>query len=109
MKRFCIFLAFSLIFFSSPIFAQNNNDAPYLSEADIAAIEMVLADDIPDDFKDGPKTSTEAKNEITRLNSLRPVYHLLILDRTFCARDSDFSDTGNVSMLYKYKHGRNRI
>jgi len=54
------------------------------------------------------KIASEAKtNEMPRLNSSQPVYHLLILDRLHSPLNSDISGTGNIPVLYKYKHGRN--
>jgi len=110
-NNFLLLTVFSIALCGTSIFAQNYDDVPYLSEEDIAAIEMVLPDDIPQEFKESPKAAAEEKttkeNEISRLNSSLPVYHLLVLDRTYSALNSDISDTGNITVLYKYKHGRN--
>jgi hypothetical protein len=46
-------------------------------------------------------------NEMPRLNASQPLYHLLILERLYSPLNSDISDTGALSVLYKYKHGRN--
>ena len=48
----------------------------------------------------------KTENEMSRLNTSQPVYHLLILDRVYNP-NSDISDTGGMRVLYKYKHGRN--
>jgi hypothetical protein len=45
-------------------------------------------------------------NEINRLKITRPIYHLLVLDRLYCAANSDISDLQNIKLLYKFKHGR---
>jgi hypothetical protein len=46
-------------------------------------------------------------SEINRLKITRPIYHLLVLDRLYCAANSDISDLQNIKLLYKFKHGRN--
>jgi len=48
-----------------------------------------------------------AQNEISRVNTSLPLYHLLVLDRSRSARNSDISDMDNASVLYKYRHGTN--
>ena len=113
MKKYCVFLAVCLLLGSVPVFAQSD-DVPYLSAEDIAAIELVLPDDIPPGFREEPKPIVEevivveeVKNEISRLNTSQPVYHLLVLDRARSPLDSDISDVKDISVLYKYRHGRN--
>jgi hypothetical protein len=94
------------------IFAQEDDDLPYLSDDDIAAIEMTLSFDVPEIRQDDTlEIATETKdstgnNEISRLNTSQKIYHLLILDRTFCP-NSDISGIQNTEVLYKYKHGKN--
>jgi hypothetical protein len=63
----------------------------------------------PDDTADViPENAAEVKiSEMSRLNASQPVYHLLILDRIYSSLNSDISDTDNIQVLYKYKHGRN--
>jgi len=46
-------------------------------------------------------------NEMPRLNASQPIYHLLILDRIYSPLNSDISDTAGISILYKFRHGRN--
>ena len=87
--------------------AQDNDDVPYLSDDDMEALELVLPDDIPEYIPENskkPKKKAEA-NEMSRLNSSQPIYHLLILDRAYCPN----SDIGSDSILtiYKYRHGTN--
>jgi len=113
MKKVLLITAIFFMFFGNSVFSQGVDDVPYLSPEDIAAIELVLPDDIPVDFRDpAPKvievvTVNEVKNEMSRVNSAHPLYHLIVLDRTYCALDSDISDVNSMSVLYKYKHGRN--
>jgi hypothetical protein len=40
-------------------------------------------------------------------NLSQPLYHLLVLDRTYCASNSDISNINDANILYKFKHGRN--
>jgi hypothetical protein len=35
------------------------------------------------------------------------LYHLLILDRTYCVLNSDIRTVGDITLLYKWKHGTN--
>jgi len=76
------------------------------------SLELVLPDDVPEYKPENSKKPAEVKtekkaeaNEISRINSSQPVYHLLILDRVSCPN----SDIGSDSILtvYKYKHGAN--
>jgi hypothetical protein len=110
-----------IIFCNHVIISQgfdDDDDIPYLTDEDIAALENTEWDtgaleNIEWDsgepevvvFEDTPiETIT---SEMPRLNSSQPVYHLLILDRLYSPLDSDISDTGSISILYKYRHGRN--
>jgi hypothetical protein len=101
---------------SYPVFAQETDDIPYLTDDDIAAIEMTLPDDIPylaleaaapAAEAEEPKKTETAANEKSRLNTARPLYHLLILDRTRCAFYADISGINSNAVLYKLKHGKN--
>jgi hypothetical protein len=68
--------------------------------------EPVFLSDAPDDSY----TSDDVKtiiSEMPRVNALQPVYHLLILDRLYSPLNSDISGTDNISILYKFRHGRN--
>jgi hypothetical protein len=113
MKR--LFVGFTLFFLftgSNIIFAQDDDDDfPYLSDDDIAALEMVLPEDIPELFhKNENVVAAEPKtevNEISRINTSQSIYHLLILDRTYCKLNSDISDLNGIEILYKYTHGIN--
>jgi hypothetical protein len=114
LKRAFLFLTIlTLIFCNSAIFAQEDEDVPYLSDDDIAAIEVVLPEDTPDnaiesslEVADEEKYAGEA-NEMSSLNTERPLYHLLILDRRRCPLNSDISDINSITVLYKFKHGAN--
>jgi hypothetical protein len=113
MKSF-IFTSVIFIFIlgGNAIFAQDD-DVPYLSEEDIAAIEMTLPDDVPAILQEiASDAAAEAKenievNEISRINSSQRIYHLLILDRTYSSVNSDISGIDNSEVLYKFRHGTN--
>ena len=113
MKRtFYMFAILIFVLSNNMIFAQDD-DVPYLSDADIAALEMMLPDDIPDIFQESVEdVAVETKKdndleEISRLNTSQTIYHLLILDRTYCSLNSDISDLHGIKILYKFKHGSN--
>jgi hypothetical protein len=92
------------------LFAQEEDDVPYLSDEDIAAIEMVLPDDVPEPVRLSADSEAETRpgaNEISRLNVYQPLYHLLVLDRTRCALNSDIGGIEDSSLLYKLKHKQN--
>ena len=106
----CVIVILFIVLYNNILFA-DDDDVPYLSDADIAAIEMVLSDDIPENLQEHAKeVATEvntntAQNEISRLNTSQTIYHLLILDRIYCAPNSDITDLDGIRILYKYKHG----
>jgi len=82
---------------------------PYLSEADIIALETILPQDSSFEYKEESTLASgvnKAENEMPRLNTSQPIYHLLVIDRVKCP-NSDISDVGSIKVLYKYKHGRN--
>ena len=127
-KPFVLFLIFITTVISSGIFAQDEDEIPYLSDDDIAAMEMVLPDDIPDNLQEAvtesravPEKNEKAKeievkkiteneiekNEISRLNTLQTVYHLLILDRTYCHANADIGGLDDIAIPYKFKHRTN--
>jgi hypothetical protein len=111
MKRlFCFAVFLVMLIGNSTIFAQEDDDFPYLSDEDIAAIELVLPEDIPgipaENAKEASDKGTEI-NEMSRLNTSRSIYHLLILDRTRSPANSDIGGTNNISVLYKFKHRTN--
>ena len=114
MKRFFYLLAVLMCIISVNVFAQDmyddDDDAPYLDEDDIAAIEIVLPEDIPEEIQDAPAVVEEKEpagaNEMSRLNAKGTLYHLLILDRTRCP-NSDIGDLQNTKVQYKFKHGKN--
>jgi hypothetical protein len=119
MKKLSLFVIVVLLFLNSGrIFAQED-DVPYLSEEDIASLEAILPDDVPDNLKEDTtgrsrepvvevvvETVVEP-NEISRLNTSQILYHLLVLDRTNSPRNSDISGIDTTSILYKLKHGNN--
>ena len=83
-----------LLLGSTLIFAQEDQeeeDIPYLSDDDIAAIELVLPEDIPEESESPEEIAAEVEqeereNEMPRLKTSQTIYHLLILDRTYCYR-----------------------
>ena len=83
-------------------------DTPDMSE-DIAFNDTPdMSEDVAfNDTPDIQKIVSVIISEMPRLNASRPVYHLLILDRLHSPLNSDISDTGGLSILYKYRHGRN--
>jgi hypothetical protein len=124
MKRtFFFFVVFVMILNNSMIFAQDDDslydslylsdDSPYLSDDDIAAMEIVLPDDTSDILQENvQETAVETKgnterNEISRINASQTIYHLLILDRIYCSSNADIGDINSREVLYKYKHGTN--
>jgi hypothetical protein len=108
MKKFnALLFALTVILCAYPVFAQEDDDVPYLSDEDIAAIEMVLPDDVPEPVRVAAELEAEARaNEISRLNS-QPLYHLLVLDRSRCAQNSDIGGIDAGSFLYKLQHEGN--
>jgi hypothetical protein len=109
-KTFWVSVIIGIILSVNMVFAQED-DVPYLSDEDIAAIELVLPDDIPENLKEGADeiagNQAGTENEIFRLNTPQSIYHLLILDRTYCPLNSDIGDINSKNVLYKYKHGTN--
>ena len=78
------------------------------TEWDAGALENIEWDTGAPEIVVFNNTPIEAKtSEMPRLNASQPVYHLLILDRLYSPLDSDISDTDGISILYKYRHGRN--
>ena len=51
----------------------------------------------------------QTNSEMSRLNTSLPVFHLLILDREHCVPDADLEDTGGISLLYNFKHDKNKF
>ena len=109
-----------MIFCNSALAAQyyDEDDIPYLTDEDMAALEntewdidalepLDMAELETGFFHDSTVVNEVKTSEMPRLNASQPVYHLLILDRLYSPLDSDISDTGSISILYKYKHGRN--
>jgi len=120
MKKIITILTICILFFGiNNIFAQEADDdsLPYLTDEDMEAIELVLPfDDSPmsllDDSRaavEEPEAITETKdskeNEMPRLNSSIPIYHLLILDRVH-APSADINVSDNITVIYKFLHGR---
>ena len=96
----CIFTGYGIIF------AQDDGHVPFLSESDIIAIETVLPEDTTFILEESPPVLAGAANEMPRLNTSQPVYHLLVLDRIY-SPDSDIGDVDTMQILYKYRHGSN--
>jgi len=108
-KAVVLFSIFIILSGYSMLFAQDDEDIPFLYEADIVALETTLPEDASFEYKEEPTFSAvgnKTGNEMPRLNTSQPVYHLLVLDRVKCP-NSDISDVGSIKVLYKYKHGRN--
>lgn len=91
------------------IFAQEGDDVPYLSDEDIASIEMEIPEDVPESVRLSaePEEKTPIDNALSRLNVDQPMYHLLILDRLRCPLNSDIGGIDSRSLRYKLKHGKN--
>jgi hypothetical protein len=119
MKKFFTgIILFIITVNGNMIFAQQA-DVPYLSDDDIAAIEITLPDDVPeirhDSISEIPRDSVPEiavatadgvkNNEISRLNTSDIIYHLLILDRKACQLNADINDADNFNFIYKFKHG----
>jgi ribulose bisphosphate carboxylase small subunit len=120
MKKIFGAVVLLMIFCNSAVIAQDydEDDIPYLTDEDMAALEntewdigalenvewdtgepeVVVFDNTPIEVK---------TSEMSRLNASQPIYHLLILDRLYSPQNSDISDTDGISILYKYRHGRN--
>ena len=110
MKK--VFVLLAIVFFalnSVMVFAQDYDedyDPPYLSDEDILALEAVFQDDEPPAFQGSEAEPVEAApNEMPRLNTSQPVYHLLVLDRRYCP-NADITDLNGIRVLYKFLHGR---
>jgi len=119
-KAFWTTAIFLMIFCNSAVVAQDDDedDIPYLTDEDVAALEntewdtgalepLDMAELETGFFHDTTVDNEAITSEMPRLNASQSVYHLLILDRLHSPLNSDISDTGNISILYKYKHGRN--
>jgi len=107
-KSIILFSICFVLMLQGMIFAQADNNIPYLSDKDVIAIETVLPDDSSFNLQEDSASSAEEKlsNEMSRLNTSQPVYHLLVLDRVYCP-GLDISDIGSMQILYKYRHGQN--
>jgi hypothetical protein len=105
-------LVLIMLLWGGSIFA-DDDDVPYLSDEDIAAMEMDLSDDVPAILRESTEEAaadadrTVEGNEISRLNTSRTVYHLLILDRTYCSADADIAGMNGGEVLYTFRHGTN--
>jgi len=104
--------AILMIFCNHAVIAQiyDDDDIPYLSDEDMAALETFdwnLIEQQPVFFNDIPDIIASETSEIPRLNVSQPIYYLLILDRLYSPLNSDIRDTSGISILYKFKHGKN--
>ena len=106
-KYFALFSVCIISMINNSIFAQNEDDVPYLSDEDIAAIEMVLPEDIPEEIQEVVNKSRIEQNEMSRLSASLPIYHLLIVDRRRCPANADIGGISNNFVLYKFKHNAN--
>lgn len=111
MKRFSVMLiAIAALAGWFPVFAQDTqdaDDAPYLSDDDIAAIEITLPEDVPDSAVAETNKEEISANEMPRLNGNQQLYHLLVLDRTHCVLYADISGIASQFVQYKLRHGKN--
>ena len=113
-KIFGLSIIFLMFLCGNMLHAQYfDDDDPYLTDDDIAAVEMILPEDTPEIFlgvepviATEPSKNIEA-NEMSRLNTSQKIYHLLILDRTHSPLNSDISGIHNRDIIYKFRHGRN--
>jgi hypothetical protein len=109
-KVFLVSMIIGIMLNGNMVFAQED-DVPYLSDEDIEAIEASLPEDVPANLQKDVNAVADdqaaTENEISRLNVSRPIYHLLILDRTYCPLNSDIGGINSKNVLYKYKHGAN--
>jgi len=101
-----------MIFCNHAVIAQiyNDDDIPYLSDEDMDALENFdwnIIEQQPVIFNDTPDIIASETSEIPRLNASQPVYYLLILDRLYSPLNSDIIGTDYISILYKFKHGKN--
>ena len=121
MKKFVILIAVFFALNTVSIFAQDaayvfedaidsdeNFDIPYLSDEDILALEETLPGDEAPAFVEAPAEAApkEVANEISRVNTPRLLYHVLVIDRQLNP-GSDISDLSGIRVLYKFRHGRN--
>jgi hypothetical protein len=107
MKRYVFFTAVLIILGRFGLFTQETDNVPYLSDEDILSLEIILPDDVPNQTvlaETEPGDGKINRNEISRLNPSKSLYHLIILDRTSCASDSDISGIDESAVLYKFKH-----
>ncbi|MCL2878608.1 MAG: hypothetical protein FWF29_00050 [Treponema sp.] len=125
MKKFLILFPVLLLALNiHSIAAQNEDDnRPYLTDDDIEAIEMVLPFDSPesikavtqnivdiDEFKEeppAPAPAPKAKETPKPAAAAQTLYHLLILDRVRSPLNSDIGKSNNITVVYKFKHGKN--
>jgi len=109
VKKFLFFIALCSLC-NNLIFAQDD-DLPYLTDDDIAALEILLPYDIPEIPSSRiAENTTEAKHDqdekdISRLNTSMKIFHLLVLDRSACSSDADITKIDSANILYKYKDG----
>jgi hypothetical protein len=113
MKQFVVFTFFLAVILNNTLMFAQEDNVPYLSDDDIASLEIILPEDIPikpTSIKSESVVEVQGVvelNEISRINASQSIYHLLILDRVHCSLNSDISGTNNITMLYKLKHGKN--
>jgi hypothetical protein len=113
-KPFVLFLTGIIILITGSVFAQEEDNVPYLSDDDIAAIELVLPEDIPEEIQQVVRTEPApvsepipGQNEMSRLNTFLPIYHLLIVDRRRCPANGDIGGISPHLVLYNFKHHTN--
>jgi len=109
-KIVCGVLALALI--AGGLAAQEDeDDVPYLTEEDWAAIEVTLPGDLPETRLEpespAPPPKAAEANELQRLHPGRSLYHLLVVDRSYCAANADISGIDGKMVRYKLKHGKN--
>jgi len=109
VKKFLFF--FALCCLCNNLIIAQDDDLPYLTDDDIAALEMLLPYDMPElPSSKIAENTAEAKHDqdekdISRLNTSMRIFHLLVLDRSACSSDADITKIDSANILYKYKDG----
>ena len=106
MKKIILLIViFTFILSNSIIALENNDNDLYLSDDDKIAVETTLPED------DILGTMTLVQDDTVKIaeepvSDTGDIYHLLILDRINCAPNSDISGIENITVLYKFLHGK---
>ncbi|MCL2139120.1 MAG: hypothetical protein FWH41_06270 [Treponema sp.] len=127
MKKFVIVYIFLAFLFNVNIFAQEiiDDNVPYLSEDDIEAVETIIlegdmlseSEESTDDFSHDKihegemgcitiEEDFEIIDDETQEKAVQDIYHLLVLDRIYSPLYSDMRVASDISVLFRYLHGR---